>query len=583
MTLPARLRISLLSSPLFTLPSTPLATLLTTLLALCVFPNFACAIEAVDLLVVNARLATMDDRFSNENPGGLIEAGVMAIKDGRIVAIGNADLIEHYAATRTSDAGGRFVMPGFIDSHIHMSGNPPWHIDLTKTASVAELVTQVKARAAELPKGHWITGYGWSEDAFAEKRRPLRDDLDDAAPGNPVGLTRAGGHSAVFNSAALTAGGIDENSPQPANGTIEKGDDGRLNGIIRERQNIILDKAPKATDDIVRPSLVENLQALFRLGVTSIVQAADTIEHYAEWERVYREHRGTLPRASVQVAWAGSDAMQAFGHKTGDGDEHLRLGAIKVFVDGGFTGPAAYTKKPYRGMGDYRGTLTMSEDELERIFREAHAAGWQLGVHAIGDAAIELAVDKLSHVIAAMPRPDHRHYLNHFTIMPSDATMKTMAASGIAITQQPNFTYTLEGRYAAYLDAPELETNNPLRSPMRHGVFLAISSDILPIGPMVGIYAAVTRKGMSGKVHGIDERLTIREALAGYTRNGAWLTREERIKGTLEPGKLADFIVLGADPLTINPDKLMDVKVDETWLGGVRVWTRPLAVGASTR
>ncbi len=527
--------------------------------------------EPVDLLVTNARIATLDQNFS------IVHS--MAVKGDRIIATGGNELSTQYEAKRTLDLGGRFVMPGFVDSHIHMSGNPPWYIDLTKVRSVVEITSLVKQRAAELPKGHWITGYGWSEDALAEKRRPLRDDLDDAVPNNPVGLTRAGGHGAVFNSAGLTFGKIDEKSPQPESGVIEKGNDGRLNGIIRERQDIILDLAPVATDDTVRASFIANLQSLFRLGITSIVQAADSVDHYPEWERIYKEHRGTLPRAAVQVAWAGDEKMKAFARKTGDGDEHLRLGAIKVFVDGGFTGPAAYTKKPYRGMGDYRGSLTMRESQLETIFREAHAAGWQLGVHAIGDEAIELAVDKLALTLKASPRTNHRHYLNHFTIKPSDTTMQTMAANGIAITQQPNFTYTLEGRYSAYLDAPELASNNPLRSPLRHGVHLAISSDILPIGPMTGLYAAVTRKGVSGKVHGAEEALTIREALAGYTHKGAWLTFEESAKGSIEPGKLADFIILSADVTTLDPDKLMDVRVDETWLGGVQVWTRPLPVG----
>ena len=150
--------------------------------------------------------------------------------------------------------------------------------------------------------------------------------------------------------------------------------------------------------------------------------------------------------------------------------------------------------------------------------------------------------------------------------------MRMMAANQIGITQQPNFTWTLEGRYAAYLGENELRTNNPLRSPMSHGVFVALSSDILPLGPLVGIRAAVTRKGMSGKVYAEDEKLLIQEALTGYTRLGAWLTFEEQLKGSLEPGKFADFIVLGEDPLMLDPDNLMDVPVNQTWLGGKQVW-----------
>jgi predicted amidohydrolase YtcJ len=158
--------------------------------------------------------------------------------------------------------------------------------------------------------------------------------------------------------------------------------------------------------------------------------------------------------------------------------------------------------------------------------------------------------------------------------MPSHDAMQKMAEYGIAITQQPNFTYTLEGRYADYLDGERLQHNNPLRTPMSHGIHVAISSDILPIGPMVGIYAAVTRKGLSGEVYGADEAITVMEALRGYTIAGAFLSFEEGLKGSIEPGKLADLIVLDKDILTIDPDHIMDVSVEQTWLGGKLVFQK---------
>ncbi len=272
--------------------------------------------------------------------------------------------------------------------------------------------------------------------------------------------------------------------------------------------------------------------------------------------------------------------MAAFGRKSGDGDEHLRIGAVKIFVDGGFTGPAAFTKAPYKGQAEYRGTLTMSESELASMIAAAHDAGWQLGIHAIGDAAIELTVGLLSESLARKPRADHRHYLNHFTVMPSIETMRQMAKDGIAIMQQPNFTYTLEGRYVANLDGDRLAHNNALRTPMSAGVFVALSSDILPIGPFVGLYAAVTRKGMSGAVYGEGEKLTMAEALRGYTINGAWLTREEAIKGSIEPGKLADLVVLDRDPLTIPAEQIPGLAVRQTYLGGRLVYDSGTAAGA---
>jgi predicted amidohydrolase YtcJ len=520
----------------------------------------------IDLIVHNGHILTFDE--------SLPVASAMAVNGDQIVAIGGADLIDRYRAASTVDLEGRTTMPGFIDSHTHIRGNPPHYIDLTEVTSVAQISALLKLKAAEVGPASWITGYGWSEDELDEQRRPTIADLDQAAPGHPIMLTRAGGHSAVFSSAAFELAGIDATTANPEGGTIERDESGQLNGIIRERQRMVGRLIPVTPKEDLRASLTLNLQALFASGITSIVQASDFIDHYPEWEAIYSENRGELPRASVQVAFEGSERMAAFGRTTGDGDKHLRVGAIKIFADGGFTGPAAYTSKPYKGEDEYRGELNMSEAKLETLILDAHRAGWQLGIHAIGDAAIELTVAYLTAALNATPRPDHRHYLNHFTTMPGDETMAAMAAHGIAITQQPNFTYTLEGRYVANLDGKRLETNNPLRTPMDHGIHVAISSDILPIGPMTGIYAAVTRKGMSGRIFGAQEKLSRIEALQAYTLKGAYLTREEQQKGSLTPGKLADFIVLSADPLTVADADLLSIEVLQTYLGGKLVYRK---------
>ena len=293
-----------------------------------------------------------------------------------------------------------------------------------------------------------------------------------------------------------------------------------------------------------------------------------------EWERVYREHRGELPRAAVQIRWPGEAALRDFGRKSGDGDEWLRVGALKVYVDGGFTGPSAYTIDPYKGLPGFRGTLNRAPDSLYLIARAAHAMGWQMGFHTIGDGAIALAVSVFDRVLRELPRADHRNYLNHFSMLPPDSTLATMVRDSILVAQQPNFTYTLEQRYAQVLDGARLAHNNPVATPMRRGVVMAFSSDILPIGPMVGLYAAVTRKGKSGAVYGAEERVPMVVALRAYTRGGAYLTREERRKGTIQPGMLADVIVLSADLLTIPPEQILETRVDLTVLGGRVVYRR---------
>ena len=269
------------------------------------------------------------------------------------------------------------------------------------------------------------------------------------------------------------------------------------------------------------------------------------------------------------------ETLTRFGRKTGDGNEWLRVGPVKFFVDGGYTGAAAWTLEPYKGQPGYFGTGALVDaDGMYRLSKAAHDMGWQMGFHTIGDAAIKMTVDAWSRVIEESPRVDHRHYLNHFTVRPPAETMQKMASHNIHIAQQPNFTYTLEGRYAEHLEGERYETNNPVRSPMRHGVFVAFGSDILPIGPMVGLYAAVTRKGMSGAVVGPGEALTMPEAIVAYARLAAYLTFEEDIKGSLEVGKLANMVVLSQDLLTIDPDRTMDTDVEMTILGGAVVYER---------
>jgi predicted amidohydrolase YtcJ len=529
-----------------------------------------CADRApADLILTGGKIALVDSAFS------LVETVV--VRDGRVLAVGDDALADAYEAPRVIELNGRLVVPGFNDTHTHIRGTARRHIDLGGVGSIAEIQDLIRAKVREIGEGEWITGYGWSEDELSEGRRPLRGDLDEAAPNSPVILTRAGGHSAVANSRALEVAGVDADTSQPEGGVIEHDADGEPNGVIRERQGIVGHLVPRPTPEEFRETLHEMLTDQLALGITSLIQAGVNPPAFEVWQSIYEEFGAELPRATVQPYWLGADKMVEFGHMTGDGDDRFRVGAIKVLVDGGFTGPAAYTIDAYPGRPDYHGLLNVKEEELRDLVMTANEVGWQLGFHAIGDAAIQLTVDAFVDALEAHPRENHRHYLNHFTVPPPEATLEAMASHGIAIAQQPNFTYTLEGRYVANLQGEKLAHNNPLRTPMDHGIFVALGSDILPIGPMVGLYAAVTRKGMSGTVFGADEALTMEEAIRGYTANGAWLTFEEHTKGTLEPGMLADMIVLSDDLLTIDPERIMDVEVDVTVVGGRVLYEREIS------
>lgn len=549
------------------------------LLVLLAMAGLVAGQERVDLVAHGGTIFTADDRLS--------VYGAMAVDAGKVVALGRDDLRQRYRGDREVDLEGRFVVPGFNDSHTHVRGHPKRYVDMTGVASLEEFKARLREKAEELGPGEWITGYGWAEDEMAEDREPTRHDLDEAIPDNPAIISRAGGHSAVLSSRALELAGIDASTPDPEGGSIERDRDGVPTGIILENWRMASRLVPEPADAEIRSSLLENLRGQLAHGVTSLIQAVGSPASYAMWRDIYRENGDRLPRAAMQillpVSFDGGEAAAArlrqVDLRTGEGDHRLRVGALKLFIDGGFTGPAAWTIDPYRSDPDYHGHSRLSDSDLYIVAKEAHALGWQMGIHAIGDAAIRMAVDQLVRVLEEEPRNDHRHYLNHFTVLPPGRTMEMMADHNIHIAQQPNFTWTLQGRYSAHLADDKLETNNALRTPLEYGIFMALGADILPTGPLLGIFAAVTRRGMSGAVFGEGERLTVPEAIVGYTRNGAYLTFEENEKGTLEPGMFADFVVLSEDLRRIDPTRIRDVEVLETYLAGERVYRAPTVSG----
>ncbi len=549
-------------------------------------PAAGAAAEPADLIITGGKVLVMDRAFSIKS--------TVVVKDGKIVAVGDNELARRYQAPRTLDLKGRVLLPGFIDTHVHIIPQSRRDIDLSDVNSIGALQEAVRAKARELGPHQWVTGYGWDEAKFTEKRNPVRADLDAAAPDNPVVLIRAGQHSAVGNSAALKIAGISRDTPQPETGLIEHDTAGEPNGIIRERWDLYSQHFPPIAWEEIRGSYIAKLKELLALGITSLMEATGSIDDepvgkggvaspggHATFHRlqaVYAEQGADLPRMALYINYPGAERLKAFPHRTGYGDEHLRIGPIgESAVDGGFTGPTAWTLVDYKGMPGFRGKGRYTDAELQALTDTSARLGWQVGLHAIGDAAIVQAVNAYSKSLNSIVgvNKDHRWFLDHFTIMPPEATMNTMAHDHILIAQQPNFSYTLEGRYLATLDDWRVQHANSVATPWKHhGIFVAFGSDNLPIGPMVGLYTAVTRKGHSGRVYGPEEAIGIRDALRMYTANGAYLTWEEKVKGSLEPGKLADMIVLDSDPLESDPGKLLATKVDLTILGGKVVYER---------
>jgi hypothetical protein len=533
--------------------------------------------QSADLVLYNGKVVTVDEAFSIHQ--------AIAVRDGKVIAVGGNEVRNQFSAARVIDLRGRTLMPGFFDTHIHLAGHSRRYIDLNDTTSIKQLQEQIREKAKELGPGEWITGQGWDEYHFSEQRMPVRGDLDAPAPNNPVALTRAGGHSTVGNSKALQLADINRATPDPERGLIDKDASGEPNGVIRERNDVYLRLVPRDRPEDVRESFFHDVHRLLELGITSVIQAGAStnpraIGSYAEWERLYEAHGDQLPRASVQIEWpgdakTGAERLKEFGRETGDGNDRLRVGSIgEMFADGGFTGPTAWVLEDYKGQPGFRGRAMLTPEQMHANIEAGHNLGWQFGIHAIGDAAIAMTVDAFDKVLDANPRDDHRHYLCHFTVLPPERTLQIMAKQHILIAQQPNFTYNLEGRYVAALEGRRLATNNAITTPIKHGIYMAFGSDNLPIGPLVGLYAAVTRKGESGRVFGAEEAVSMKDAITMYTRKGAFITREEKFKGSLEPGMAADMIVFPQDLLSISSDKILSQKVDMTIVAGKVVYER---------
>lgn len=433
--------------------------------------------EKADLLLYHGKVLTVDTTFSIKS--------ALVVKDGKILAVGGDELAKRYTAATKVDLGGRVLMPGFMDTHLHIAALARRDVEPDKAKLIVDIQQMLRAKAKELAAGEWITGYGWDEAQLVEKRNLTRADLDAAAPQNPVALTRAGGHSIVGNSMALKIAGIDRNTPDPKSGLIEHDARGEPNGIIRERNDLYEQHVPQAQYQDLRSGYIASLKRPFALGITSFESASTTIDDepvgrggiadpgsrltFRRFQSIALET--DIPRATLYISYPGAERLKAYPHHSGYGDEKVRLGPIgENAVDGGFTGPTAWTLVDYKGMPGFRGKGRYTDAELQDMVDTAASLGWQMGLHCIGDAAIQQTIIAYDKALAKYPGTDHagnnlRWFTDHFTIMPPDATMAMMAKDKILIAQQPNFGYNLEARYNQTMDEWRVAHNNSVATP----------------------------------------------------------------------------------------------------------------------
>jgi predicted amidohydrolase YtcJ len=524
--------------------------------------------------------------------GGLHPEFVPALllRGDRILAVGQTAELQKLAASSvtTVDLHGKTVLPGLIDTHTHAMD---WavaivrnQIDLRypKVKSIAEVQAKIRARAQTLQPGEWIQGTGWDDSKFAENRYITRQELDAVAPNNPVYLEHVTGHLGAANSAALKLAGIDAKTKNPSGGLIDRDAAGQPTGIVKDNAMGIVERVlppPSHEDWVAAAGYVS--KACAEVGLTSIHDVAMLVPAMSAYQDALR--RGLLTvrveMAPLVTSEAEVDALLFSGVHTGFGNDWLKYGAVKFFSDGGMAARtiAIYPPGP---AGDEKniGLLLWKPEELQRLQLKLAKAGWQISTHAIGDRAIDEVLDSYAKIAAALPGRDLRNRVIHDGVA-TPAIQARLVAGHVYVDNNPPFVYFL-GRHFQHYGPERLRWAYPGKSYFDHGIIASGGSDVYvtPLSPWWGIWAAVARKEQSsGAVLAPEERLTVQQAIQEYTWNGALAGFDEKNKGSLEAGKLADFIVIDRDIFSAPVDELKDVRVLSTWAGGRELYKSEVA------
>lgn len=530
-----------------------------------------------DLLLFNGRILTMNP----DRP----RAAAIAIRSGKVAAVGSDAEARAAAGPKSTaiDLIGRTATPGLNDAHAHPMAVGFAARDLVLSSppnrSIRDLVLRVEQTAARREPGRWIVGRGYDQARLAEQRHPTRHDLDEVAPNHPVLLIRACHHIGVANSRALALAGISSSTPDPAGGAIDRDEHGEPTGVVREAAHEIIRTAiGEPTADEIAEALIVGGRTFLAAGVTNAVEAV--VRRPAEMHAYQRLRRdGRLPIRTYLMLMIDEmlDPMARAGIQTGMGDEWLRIGPAKLFADGSIGGRTARMRQPYDGEAENVGLWMMPPDELKAKVLRAHRAGFQVGIHAIGDAAIDLVLDAYEEAMRAAPRPDPRHRIEHFSVV-DDAILARTARLGVIPIPGTSFLHDFRPAYVQNLGLDRLRYTYGLASYLRHGIIAAASTDapVVSTSASIGLQTMMTRLDASGDPVWPEEAVSLTDALQAYTLNGAYASFEESIKGSLTPGKLGDVTVFETDLEQVTPREIGQVKIDLTIADGRVAYERPV-------
>ncbi|WP_299968959.1 amidohydrolase [uncultured Roseobacter sp.] len=525
---------------------------------------------------------------------GLGCAEAIAFWGGKVLATGTDIEIAGLIGpdTRVEVLDGRLVVPGLNDAHMHLIpyGTAMAEVDLRPAAAptLDALLAAVRERAAHLGPGDWVIGRGYDHFKLDLGRHPYREELDTAAPENPVYIVRTDGHLAVANSRALTLAGIDEETPSPPGGLIER-QNGKLTGLVAETgREPLMQVLPAASVEDLVGSIERGGADLLSRGITSCMEAAVGIrDGWTEMLAYQMAHRtGRLP-LRVYATLMGDKTRSILpncieaGMISGGGDDMFRIGPVKIFTDGSAGGRTAAMTRPYLG-GDTEdlGLLCLEDAEVREMVLDGHRRGFRFAIHAIGDAAIDQVLDALEAALIDTPDPGRRHRIEHCGWLRPDQ-MARMASAHILPAPQPAFLYYFGDLYLTLLEAERVAASHPMRDWIEAGLHPSASTDcpVVEIDPLANLYTMVTRKTERGTEIGADQALSIEEALDAYTRASAYAAHEEDIKGCLVAGQLGDAAVFDTDFLTCAPEDILSARCDLTVLGGRVVFEATGAAG----
>jgi predicted amidohydrolase YtcJ len=544
-------------------------------LAVCaLFVACECAAQAkpaADLIITNGKIWTVDK--------SLPTAQAVAVVGDRIVAVGSAAEIEVWRGpgTKVIDAGGKLVLPGFNDAHVHFvsGGMQLDNVQLKDATSAQEFARLIGERAKVTPKGEWILGGNWDETKWTPPNIPTKQLIDALTPDNPVFVTRYDGHMGVANSVALRSAGITAQTQDPPGGTIVRDAQGNPTGALKDAAADRMYKVIPALTHDQRVRIVKRAMAhAASLGVTSVQNMSADYEDIAVYDELLQ--RGELITRIYAAPLIGNvHDLAKIGVRHAFGGPYLRIGALKGFADGSLGSGTAYFYEPFLDQGENHGLLS---DEMHPIslmrdrMMTADAAGLQLCTHAIGDQAISIILDLYAEVTKAHGEADRRFRIEHAQHMAAKDFAR-FAELHVIASVQPYHAID-DGRFAeAHIGRDRSSRTYAFRTFLDRGVRLALGTDweVAPLDPMQTVYAAVTRATLDGKNPGgwfPEQKLTVPETIEAYTMGSAYAEFQDNVKGSITSGKLADLVVLSDDIFTIPPEKIRDVHVLKTVLGG---------------